>query len=68
MESFHTETHVAPDGTVLVANVPFPKGERVHIYIVKEKEGLPSPSPRLKDSLVRYEDPFGPAAEWDAAQ
>ena len=84
MKTYHaheTEAVVQPDGTLRVEGVPFGAGEWVRVVLLSP----PLPGPRrhsaeeversrrtrqgLRGTVLRYDDPFGPAVppdEWEA--
>ncbi len=38
MQTYHAETTVEANGSVMLANVPFPKGEKVEVVIIPASE------------------------------
>ncbi len=69
METHRVETVVLSNRRIVVDDVPFEEGEKlVVIMIEKEESGPQSVVNPLKGTLLRYDDPFGPAVppeDWD---
>jgi hypothetical protein len=78
----HEDTAVVgPDGSVRIADLPFGAGERVRVVVLADPVGKSRRhSPEeialsrvirhgLRGTVLRYDDPFGPAVpieDWDA--
>lgn len=73
MNAYKVATTLTKDGVLLLEGLPFVSGDAVEIIvieksseqIIKQPTDLDSP---LKGSVLRYDDPFGPAVEpeeWD---
>jgi hypothetical protein len=64
MEAYNFETVVQPDGSIDVRPFHLLPGKRVRISIVPVS-GRPAYTsrPSLEGSLLKLEDPFGPASE-----
>jgi hypothetical protein len=70
MEAYRTEATLTEDGTITVAPLPFKPGQRVEV-IVLPADGRSDGRGhgRLRGTVVRYDDPTGPAIdpdEWEA--
>jgi len=68
MEAHRTETTVTGDGSVVVRGVPFPEGAEVEVIVLPRR--VPGETAPLRGSVLRYDDPFGPAVpetDFDAA-
>lgn len=69
MEAVRIEATVQSNGQVILSDLPFEEGDQVEIIILATtgKEALPRVNP-LKGSVLRYDDPFEPAAaieDWE---
>ncbi|MGK7874709.1 MAG: hypothetical protein AB4426_15820 [Xenococcaceae cyanobacterium] len=72
LHAHRLETTLTDDGTLLLQNLPFQKGDVVEVIILKhhcspEKE---NPYP-LKGKVIRYDDPFeaaAPVEDWFVLQ
>ncbi len=67
MEAVRIEATVQHNGRVILDDLPFEEGKQVEVIILETKAGE-TISPRtnpLKGSVLRYDDPFGPAAPID---
>lgn len=59
------------DGTLALKGLPFQAGDRVEIIILEQpkvEEPAPSSDRPLAGSVLRYDDPFGPAVpaeDWE---
>ena len=71
MEAFKTEAEVSENGTLTLHGVPFSKGERVEVIVLRTHAAPPDtddPYP-LRGTVIKYDDPFEPAIspdEWEA--
>lgn len=68
MEAYRTNTVVHDDGTVVIDNLPFRKGQKLEVILLEEAyEGAASYA--LRGEPVKYDDPFGSVAEdeWENA-
>lgn len=70
MEAYRTNVVVHEDGTVVIENVPFQKGQRLEVILL-ERNGASAnvPSRALRGESVRYVDPFDSVVEdeWENA-
>ena len=72
MEAFKTATKVEKDGTVTLHGVPFAEGAEVEVVvrqISSDAEPTPAPPHPHRGSVLKYDDPFAPAApeeDWEA--
>jgi hypothetical protein len=67
-----TDATVQPDGSVVLSNLPFAAGDKVHVVVT------PTASPAnivawesLRGTLLKYDAPFEPAApldNWESLQ
>lgn len=74
MQAYRIETNVGPDGSLMVRDLPFLKGQAVEVIV------LPSPPkearlvteaelhPLRQMSAVYLQDPFAPAIQDDAGE
>lgn len=70
MEAVRIEAKVQPNGRVILNDLPFEEGKDVEIIVLETngKQAEPKSNP-LKGSVLRYDDPFEPAApieDWEA--
>ncbi len=70
MEAVRIEAKVQPNGRVVLNGLPFEEGKEVEILIFETngKQTEPKSNP-LKGSVLKYDDPFEPAAaidDWEA--
>ena len=66
---YRVEKIVAENGTVQLDALPFPPGEVVEVIVLARKPSAkPVPAPGLKNSVLKYDQPFEPVAaeDWDA--
>jgi hypothetical protein len=70
MNSLHIKTKMPADGKLTLDRLPFEPGEELEIEIQPAKSGNPpTPTYPLRGSVIRYDDPFEPAAppeDWEA--
>ena len=70
MEAVRVETKVQSNGRVVVENLPFDEGDLVEVIVLESGTAEHDDrGNRLKGKLVKYIDPFEPAAEagdWEA--
>lgn len=64
------EVTVEQDGQIRLEGLPFRAGDRVRLFVMRRRDpsGRPERYP-LRGKPLRYDDPFGPAAdpdEWEA--
>ena len=67
MEAFRAETMVH-NGRVVIDNLPFDDGEVEVIVLDRNTKKLKNGENPLKGSVLRYDDPFGPACppeDWE---
>ena len=66
MRAYSVEKVVADNGTLQLEALPFPPGELVEVIVLVRK-GKPAQISALKDSVLKYEQPFEPVTEedWD---
>jgi hypothetical protein len=62
MQSFHTETIIENNGELHLEHLPFPSGEKVHVYVSRTPKRNQT---SLKDTIVKYELPFETVSESD---
>jgi len=70
MEAYRTNAIVHDDGTVVIGNLPFHKGQRLEVILLKESEVARNGGTyALRGEPVRYLDPFDSVAEneWENA-
>lgn len=70
MEAYRTNVVVHDDGTVVIGNLPFRRGQRLEVILLeqtKAQEGAASYA--LRGEPLRYVDPFDGVAEdeWENA-
>lgn len=69
MEAVRVETTVQPNGRVILENLPFDEGEKVEVIVLESDKGNGNSSDNpLKGTLLKYDDPFEPAApleDWE---
>jgi hypothetical protein len=68
MEAYRTNAVVHDDGTVVIGNLPFRKGQRLEVILLEQtrvREGAASYA--LRGEPVTYVDPFDSVAqdEWE---
>lgn len=73
MEAVKAHAVVAPDGSVTVTGLPFGEGQSVEVIVLDSArtnaDEKPSPFGAMRGSVLRYDDPFEPAADpsdWEA--
>ena len=70
MEALRIAAIVQPNGRVVLNDLPFEEGRQVEIIVLDTNVKGPMPqSNPLKDSVLRYDDPFEPAVpieDWEA--
>ena len=64
METFKTKTTVKKNHKIELDTVPFEYGEKVIIEVSLEEKHTPN-NYVLRDSLLKYDDPYKPVAEDD---
>jgi hypothetical protein len=69
MEAVRIEATVQPNGRIVVENLPFAEGDRVEVIVLEASDSdRRATENRLKGKLLKYQDPFEPAApegDWD---
>lgn len=64
MEAYRTSAIVHDDGTVVIGNLPFQKGQRVEVIRLEESKAASDDGTyALRGEPVRYIDPFDSVAE-----
>ena len=64
MEAYRTNVVVHDDGTVVIENLPFQKGQRLEVILLERSGASDNASSRaLRGEPVRYVDPFDSVAE-----
>ncbi len=64
MEAYRTNAVVHDDGTVVIENLPFQKGQRLEVILLEQtKVRKSAASYALRGEPVRYVDPFDSVAE-----
>ena len=69
MLAYSVEKVVTQNGTIQLDALPFPPGEVVEVIVLARKPtAKPMPAPELKNSVLKYDQPFEPVAaeDWDA--
>jgi len=70
MNSIHLEATIAEDGTLILEKLPLPAGQRVTVTIMPLQADVEfDPRYPLRGTVLRYDDPFGPACpleDWEA--
>lgn len=69
MEAVRVEAIVQPNGRIILDDLPFEEGKQVEIIVLNTNtnEAACGSNP-LKDSVLKYDDPFEPAAaieDWE---
>ena len=57
------------DGTLTLDHLPFQAGQRVEVIVAAISAAVPEDDFPLRGSVLRYDDPFGPACpleDWEA--
>ena len=70
MDAYRTNAVVHEDGTVIISNLPFRKGQKLEIVLVEQTEARGgAASHALRGEPVKYIDPFDSVAsdEWENA-
>lgn len=69
MNPVRIETKVLPNGRVILNDLPFEEGRSVEVIVISANvPAKPTVSKQLAGSVIRYVDPFEPAAsadEWE---
>lgn len=66
MEAYRTNAVVHDDGTVLIENLPFEKGQRLEVILLEQPRASDDASKRtLHGEPVKYANPFDSVAEDD---
>jgi len=73
MQAYRIETTVQPDGSLLLANLPFSVGEPVEVIVLSQPPPPLKTEPRSLRGLpvIYYQDPFEPAVpeeDWEVLQ
>lgn len=64
MEAYRTNAIVHDDGTVVIGNLPFHKGQRLEVILLEQSKAARNDGNyTLRGEPVRYADPFGSVAE-----
>jgi hypothetical protein len=69
MRFYSVEKVISENGTMQLESVPFPPGEVVNVIVLARKKSVDGARVHtLKGSVLKYEQPFEPAADndWDA--
>lgn len=68
MQAHRIETTVQSNGKVVLENLPFDEGEKIEVIVLESKSNSPTESESLAGKLLKYENPFEPAAveDWEA--
>lgn len=69
MEAVRVKATVQQNGQIVLNDLPFEEGKRVEVIVLdtNREEVMPGANP-LKGSVLRYDDPFEPAAsieDWE---
>ncbi|PDV99959.1 hypothetical protein [Candidatus Chloroploca asiatica] len=66
MQAYRVETTIAPDGSIKIVNLPFPRGEAVEVIILlPESRTTTTERYPLRGTPVVYHAPFEPVSEDD---
>ncbi len=69
MEAVRVEAIVQPNGRIILDDLPFEEGKQVEIIVLNTNTNeVASRSNPLKGSVLKYDDPFEPAAaieDWE---
>jgi hypothetical protein len=67
MQTFHADIVVGKNGKLQLDHLPFAEGQAVHVFV---SCAMPEPNQPLKNSVLKYEQPFAPVADedWEAAK
>lgn len=65
MEAYETNVVVHDDGTVVIEDLPFQKGQRLQVILIEQTEAHGTASRPLHGEPVTYVDPFDSVAEED---
>lgn len=65
MEAVRIEATVQPNGRVILNDLPFEEGKQVEIIVLETNSATEAGANPLKGSVLRYDDPFEPAAPSD---
>jgi hypothetical protein len=71
MNAYKVQAMVAENGAVLIQGVPFAVGTSVEVIVLEGKSSNIDLVDSLKNSVIRYEDPFEPAVpaeDWEVFQ
>ena len=70
MEAYRTESHIDKDGELHLSHLPFHKGEKVEVIVLRRGKSPNGAQYPLRGEPIRYEDPTAPVAEsdWEALQ
>ncbi len=70
MEAVRIDTKVQQNGRIILNDLPFEEGKEVEVIILEaETQQVTVKNNPLKGSILRYDDPFGPACpieDWEA--
>jgi hypothetical protein len=70
MQAVKIETAVEKDGMIALNKLPFHAGAHVEIIVIESRKSFEpvSTSYPLRETVMRYDDPFEPVAEseWEA--
>ncbi len=70
MEAYRTDAIVHDDGTIVIGNLPFHKGQRLEVILLEQsKAARDDEAYALRGEPIKYSDPFDSVAEdeWENA-
>lgn len=71
MQTYHIETTMINNGTLIINELPFRAGEKIEVILRRRSlEKQSNEKYPLRGKLIRYDHPFESVAEndWDAMQ
>ncbi len=70
MQAHRTEAVIKANGTLTLEELPFKEGDLVEVIVLERQPEAKTDNPYpLRGKLLKYDDPFGPAApleDWEA--
>ena len=70
MEAYKTDIIVREDGTIVIENLPFQKGQRLEVIFLEQSKAAGNDETyALRGEPIKYSDPFDSVAEdeWENA-
>lgn len=71
MQTYHIETTITNNGTIIINELPFHVGEKIEVILRRRSlEKQSNEKYPLRGKLIRYDNPFESVVEndWDALQ